>query len=65
MVTANMSDMTVVLGNGDTLLELATYLESNTEIGSGAAAPAKNATNRPRTLQTAVHCSCKPVFKPS
>ena len=30
------ANFTMVLGNGDTLLELATYLESNTEIGSGA-----------------------------
>lgn len=34
LVTANMNEMTVVLGNGDTLLELATYLESNPEIAS-------------------------------
>ena len=32
LVTAQMADMTVVLGNGDTLLELVTYLDTNTEL---------------------------------
>ena len=32
LVTAQMADMTVVLGNGDALLELVTYLDTNTEL---------------------------------
>ena len=30
LVTAQMADMTVILGNGDTLLELVTYVDTNT-----------------------------------